>query len=144
MTPKALVLYHMPYCPYCVDVRRQMSRLGISAELRDVSRNSQFADELRVATGRHTVPVLKIEHVDGQVQWLPESLDIIDYLGAGRTTAPALLRARVMALRWAPWVCFLLSAFVGSPFRWVLVACGGLLFFARYVAPRAAASRAAG
>jgi glutaredoxin 2 len=32
------------------------------------------------ATGRRTVPVLRIEHDDGRVEWMPESADIVDYL----------------------------------------------------------------
>jgi hypothetical protein len=36
--------------------------------------------EMVRATGRQMVPCLKIEAADGNVRWLHESADIIDYL----------------------------------------------------------------
>jgi glutathione S-transferase len=57
-----------------------MEALDVEIELRDTRRNSEFAEDVLTATGRPTVPVLRIETEDGTVQWMPESRDIISYL----------------------------------------------------------------
>jgi glutathione S-transferase len=75
-----LSLYHYPSCPYCQRVRRAADELGIALELRDIHAQPGRLGELLAATGRRTVPVLRIEHEDGKVEWLPESRDIIEYL----------------------------------------------------------------
>jgi glutathione S-transferase len=67
-------------------VRDAIDRLGLDIELRDIQQNASYREELRDATGRETVPVLRIESGPGEVHWLAESLVIIDYLereGAG-------------------------------------------------------------
>jgi glutaredoxin len=76
---RGLSLYQSDYCPFCIRVRDVVSRLDIEIELRDVSESS-YAMELVSATGRRTVPVLRIDGEEGSVDWLPESLDIIRYL----------------------------------------------------------------
>ena len=75
-----LALYQYMSCPYCARVRAAMESLGVEIELRDTRMNPDFSDEVFAATGRPTVPVLRIESEDGSVEWLPESLDIIAYL----------------------------------------------------------------
>ena len=80
MNTKSLSLYHFEGCPYCQRVRDAMRRLGIQIELRDVRADAQHMGDLRAATGRSTVPVLRIEEDGGQVRWMPESLDIVAYL----------------------------------------------------------------
>lgn len=78
--PASLSLYHTPYCPYCLIVRREMKRLGVSAELRSLYDDAQYPASLMTELGRTTVPVLRIQGTDGSVTWMPESADIIDYL----------------------------------------------------------------
>ena len=75
-----LVLYHFDSCPYCRRVRDAMQRLKLDIPMRDIRETAAYRDELVAATGRGTVPVLRIESPDGQVQWMPESLDIVAYL----------------------------------------------------------------
>jgi len=75
-----LSLYQFPSCPYCQRVLDALARLELDVELRDVAARPEYRDELIRATGRSTVPVLRIEDPSGRVQWLPESLDIIRYL----------------------------------------------------------------
>ena len=75
-----LALYQTYSCPFCVRVRRALKRLGISVEIRDLREKSAYRRELIDATGRQTVPVLRIEESDQNVRWLPESRDIVRYL----------------------------------------------------------------
>ena len=57
-----LALYQYVGCIYCARVRvRQWTALGVEIELRDTRRNSEFAEDVLTATGRPTVPVLRIE-----------------------------------------------------------------------------------
>ncbi len=81
-----LRLYHFDSCPYCARVRRAVKDLGLDVELVNIHRDPAARTELVAATGRQTVPVLRIE--DGDV-WMPESGDILRYLyerfGEGRT-----------------------------------------------------------
>lgn len=75
-----LALYQYDGCPYCMRVRSVMDALGVEIELRDTLYDGDNIAELVEATGRRTVPVLRIEEPDGEVSWLPESADIIRYL----------------------------------------------------------------
>ena len=85
---KSLVLYGYPGCPYCRRVLAAISALAIDVPLRDTMREDAHNAALLAATGRETVPVLRIEQQDGSVRWLPESLDIVRYLTerSGRET----------------------------------------------------------
>jgi glutathione S-transferase len=75
-----LALYHFDGCPYCGRVRTALDRLGLEIELRDTHASPGYAQELIAATGRRTVPVLRIEEAGGALRWMPESLDIVAYL----------------------------------------------------------------
>ena len=75
-----LALYQYVGCMYCARVQSVMDGLGVEIELRDTRRNPEFAEDVLTATGRSTVPILRIENEDGAVQWMPESRDIIHYL----------------------------------------------------------------
>jgi len=77
-----LSLYHFVSCPYCALVRRAIDELGVDVELRDIHQDPERRRELVDATGRQTVPCLRIESEDGSVRFLPESRDIVDYLRA--------------------------------------------------------------
>jgi len=75
-----LSLYEYSSCPFCQRVRSCLRSLGESVESRDVTANREYLDELVAATGSRMVPCLRIESSEGEVRWLPESADIIDYL----------------------------------------------------------------
>ena len=75
-----LALYHFETCPFCRLVRASIDRLGITVELRDIHRNTNYRDELISVRGRATVPVLQITNSRGEQRWMPESTDIVHYL----------------------------------------------------------------
>lgn len=72
-------LYQYPSCPFCQRVRRYLADAGLDIEMRDTLRDPDARRELIEGGGRATVPCLRIDR-DGDVEWLYESLDIIDYL----------------------------------------------------------------
>lgn len=76
-----LALYHFDTCPFCLYVRREIDRLGIDIELRDIYGDPQHRRDLVAARGRSTVPVLRITDADGD-RWMPESRDIVRWLQA--------------------------------------------------------------
>jgi glutaredoxin 2 len=76
----SLVLYGYPECPFCRRVLAAIESLGLEIPLRDTMRDDEANGALLDATGRETVPVLRIERRDGSVRWMPESLDIVRYL----------------------------------------------------------------
>ena len=75
-----LSLYQFAGCFFCTQVWELLAELDLQIEQRDVRADPARYRELCEATGRGTVPCLRIEHADGTVEWLHESLDIIDYL----------------------------------------------------------------
>lgn len=80
ISPACLSLYQTRTCPYCERVRSLMRRIGLDIEIRDINANSELRRELIQATGRQTVPCLRIDHDDGSSEWMHESADIIEYL----------------------------------------------------------------
>ncbi len=75
-----LILYQFEACPFCVKVRRTMTRLNLKIELRDAQKVTQFKDELTQKGGMFQTPCLRIEKENGSFQWMYESSDIIQYL----------------------------------------------------------------
>jgi len=75
-----LALYQFAACPFCVKVRRSMKRLSLNVELRDAKGDQQHRSDLEEQGGRIKTPCLRIEQTDGQVTWMYESKDIINYL----------------------------------------------------------------
>lgn len=75
-----LSLYQLPSCPFCVKVRRTMKREGLNIELRNINQKNDFREELIREGGKRTVPCLRIEKPDGEVQWLYESNDVVAHL----------------------------------------------------------------
>jgi len=73
-------IYGYPQCPFCGLVLRALDSLGLEIELRNTLEAPEYLEELIDATGRTTVPVLRIESEEGEVRWMPESADIIGYL----------------------------------------------------------------
>ena len=54
--------------------------MELDIELRDINSIPEFASELIAGGGKPQVPCLRIESADGDVRWLYESMDIIQYL----------------------------------------------------------------
>ena len=75
-----LSLYQLPSCPFCVKVRRTIKREGLKIELRNINKKNDYREELIREGGKRTVPCLRIEKADGQVQWLYESSDVVAHL----------------------------------------------------------------
>jgi len=75
-----LSLYQLPSCPFCVKVRRTIKREGLKIELRNINQKNDYREELIREGGKRTVPCLRIEKADGQVQWLYESSDVVAHL----------------------------------------------------------------
>lgn len=76
---KSLSLYQFPTCPFCVKVRRQMKRLSLNIVLVN-AKEEENKNELLAQGGSSKVPCLRIEHSNGDVQWMYESSDINTYL----------------------------------------------------------------
>lgn len=74
-----MTLYHLEYCPFCIDVRRSAEALGIELQLVDIGQNPEARAMLMERRGRGTVPVLGISSDDGE-RLMGESRDIIQYL----------------------------------------------------------------
>jgi glutaredoxin len=77
-----LTLYQFPSCPYCVRVAREIERLMLNIETRDILRIDEYREELLIGGGRTRVPCLRISHDSDNTEWLYESADIIAYLRA--------------------------------------------------------------
>ncbi len=75
-----LALYLKPRCLWCKQILTALEALDLSMEERDINEIEIFRDELNQATGKTTVPVLKISDAGGQDRWLSESNEIIAYL----------------------------------------------------------------
>jgi glutaredoxin len=73
-------IYVSRFCGACHRVLNAVDDLGIDIEIRDVTLNSGRRDEIRRATGRRTVPVLRITHPDGRDEWMFQSREIVKYL----------------------------------------------------------------
>ena len=76
---QSLALYQFYLCPFCVHVRRHITRLNLKIETRDAKRSDSHKDALIKGGGKHKVPCLRIES-EGSVTWLYESADIVAYL----------------------------------------------------------------
>ncbi len=76
---RGLALYQFYACPFCVKTRRAIHRLNINIELRDAQNNETRRNELLKGGGKIKVPCLRVEE-NGQVKWMYESNDIIQYL----------------------------------------------------------------
>lgn len=79
MSDPHLSLYRIPGCPFCILVEREIARLGVSVEIRDITRDPEHLRVLLAARGRRTTPVLRIQSGDSDV-FMPESADIVAWL----------------------------------------------------------------
>jgi len=75
-----LVLYGYPQCPFCNRVLSAIDQLGIDIPLNNTMQDAGHREAVLEAMGRGTVPVLRVEDTPGEVEWIPESADIIRYL----------------------------------------------------------------
>ena len=75
-------IYVRNYCGFCYKVMRAIDSLGVDVEVKNIWASEQDMLNLKNATGRTTVPVLRYWDEDGNENWLPESNDIIEYLRA--------------------------------------------------------------
>lgn len=76
----SLAVYISRFCGYCYRVLSAVQRLDAEVEVRDVTLHPELRQDIIAATGRRTVPVLKIEHGDGREEWMFESREIVRYL----------------------------------------------------------------
>ncbi len=76
----ALTLYQYKACPFCVKVRRTMKRQSLNIEIRDVKRSEAAKNELLAGGGDLKVPCLRIDNGQGQLRWMYESGNIVEYL----------------------------------------------------------------
>jgi glutaredoxin len=74
-----LALYHFKTCPFCIKVRHEMGRLSLPITLRDAQHDAEHKEALLQGGGKVQTPCLRITEADGQVRWLYESGDIIQY-----------------------------------------------------------------
>ena len=77
-------LFKSDTCGFCFRVRAYVEQLGIELPLRDVHTDAEAFRELLQGGGKTTVPCLRIERLADtgtQVEWMYESLDIMQYLG---------------------------------------------------------------
>ncbi|MBW8185903.1 MULTISPECIES: glutathione S-transferase N-terminal domain-containing protein [Shewanella] len=73
-----LALYQYKACPFCVKVRRAMRRQGLNIATLD-AKQDPHKSTLVTEGGQAKVPCLRIEE-DGEIRWMYESSDIINYL----------------------------------------------------------------
>jgi glutaredoxin len=75
-----LALYQFRTCPYCIQVRREITRLDLPIEIRDAQLDPEHCRELREEGGKVQVPCLRISREEGPDEWLYESREIIAWL----------------------------------------------------------------
>ena len=75
-----LALYQTQFCPYCMLTRRAIKKMELDIELRDINAHPEYRHELIAGGGMSQVPCLRIEDAAGNVRWMYESMDIIQYL----------------------------------------------------------------
>ena len=73
-----LKLYEFYACPFCIKTRRAIKRLNLNLETRD-AKQGDYRKELKLNGGKVQVPCLRIDNA-GEISWLYESNDIINYL----------------------------------------------------------------
>lgn len=76
---RRIQLYQFEACPFCVKVRRTAKRLNLPLETRD-AKQASWEQELINGGGKRKVPCLRVEQDNGEIEWMYESADIINYL----------------------------------------------------------------
>ena len=80
MDPK-LALYYSNYCFFCQKVLMFLRGKERDLELLSTS-DRENSQALMQGGGKTQVPCLRIEQMDGSVEWMYESNDIIQYLAS--------------------------------------------------------------
>ena len=75
---EVLKLYEFYACPFCIKTRRAIKRLNLNVETRNAQKGD-FRKELEKKKKKIQVPCLRVDYA-GEVSWLYESNDIINYL----------------------------------------------------------------
>ncbi len=75
-----LTLYQFSACPFCIKVRKEIARLGLTIQKYDAQHNALHRQQLLTGGGKVKVPCLHIQEADGNAQWLYESDAIKQYL----------------------------------------------------------------
>lgn len=75
-----LALYQFSACPFCIKVRKEMTRLALPIETRDAQHDSRHRADLEGGGGQIKVPCLRIENENGKDEWLYESEAIKQWL----------------------------------------------------------------
>jgi len=73
-------LYYFSSCPYCVIVRLALWWLGLKMPLKNILSQPENNAELIAGGGKSQVPCLRMEDDKGEVRWMYESIEIIQYL----------------------------------------------------------------
>ncbi len=58
---KNVIIYSTPTCPYCIKAKKFLEEKGIEYDEKDVSSDTEAADEAVEKSGQMGVPVLDIE-----------------------------------------------------------------------------------
>ena len=77
-------LYQYDSCPYCRWVRQFLDGTELEVRMRDILLDREAYEDLIRGGGKGTVPCLRIEKDTGDVEWLYESADIVEYLDVQR------------------------------------------------------------
>ena len=75
-----LSLYYFPSCPFCRMVIKEINRMALDIELRNIHQDSDFKKELIAGGGKKTVPCLRIDGTEKPPVWMYESMDIVKFL----------------------------------------------------------------
>ena len=75
----SLALYYSSYCFFCQKVMMFLRGKSFDIEMRSTSEREHFT-ALKKGGGKTQVPCLRIENKTGDVRWMYESDDIIQYL----------------------------------------------------------------
>ena len=71
-----LELIKMDYCPFCQKVMRALKNLNLSVEVSLIDLTPELREEIRLNTGKTSVPALRLLNQSIMV----ESNDIIEYI----------------------------------------------------------------
>ena len=72
-------LYYYDSCPFCARVLHGLDKVNVDVERRNIMSDANHRTALQQATGRSTVPCLRIE-TGKESQWMFESMDIMRFL----------------------------------------------------------------
>lgn len=75
-------LYHSTFCQYCLLVRIHLWWRGLKIPLANIYTNADHYADLDTFGGKPQVPCLRIDNQNGDVRWLYESSEILNYIDA--------------------------------------------------------------